>query len=258
MRGVAAPQRLRRVQRRVVAQRDERVLQRRARRARARGRCRWRPRRRRAAPPARPAAGCGRGRRAGTAAAARPAGRRARTRPAAGAASARRARPGARSRSGTPARRRAPRSSRSNWQVTSPKASGVVAASSRVCACARVRIRHRLRQPSCVSTSSVRWRPSSRSTSAPWIALSPSPFGGLRELHRAAQPVVVGQRERAVAELGRGGGQLVGQRGAVEEGEGGVGVELGVHACEHMFARGRVRNVACPNAPGVDARAAEG
>ena len=66
--------------------------------------------------------------------------------------------------------------------------------------------------------------------------LDAEPLRGLRELHRAAEPVVVGQRERAVAELGRGGGQLVGQRGAVEEGEGGVGVELGVHRCEHMFA----------------------
>ena len=45
---------------------------------------------------------------------------------------------------------------------------------SRPCACARVRIRHRLRQPSCVSTSSPTWRPSSRSTSAPWIALIPA------------------------------------------------------------------------------------
>ncbi len=45
---------------------------------------------------------------------------------------------------------------------------------SRVSRCARVRIRHRLRQPSASSTSSVRWRPSSRSISAPWIARSPS------------------------------------------------------------------------------------
>ena len=47
---------------------------------------------------------------------------------------------------------------------------------SRVCACARVMTWQRLRQPSCVSTSSVTWRPSSRSTSAPWIAFSPSPL----------------------------------------------------------------------------------
>ena len=84
-------------------------------------------------------------------------------------------------------------------------------------------------------TSSVRWRPSSRSTSAPWIARSPSARGRLGELHRARDAVVVGERHRPVAELGRGGGQLVGQRGAVEEREGRVGVELDVH-CEHMFA----------------------
>ena len=66
--------------------------------------------------------------------------------------------------------------------------------------------------------------------------LQPEPLGGLCELHRAAQPVVVGQREGAVAQLGRRAGQLLGQRGAVEEGEGGVGVQLGVHGCEHMFA----------------------
>ena len=71
----------------------------------------------------------------------------------------------------------------------------------------------------------------------PVDGLEPEPAGRLRELHRAREPVVVGQREGAVAELGRGGGQLVRQRGAVEEREGGVGVQLGVH-CEHMFACG--------------------
>ena len=44
----------------------------------------------------------------------------------------------------------------------------------RVCAWARVSRWHRFRQPRSSSTSSVRWRPSSRSISAPWIALSPS------------------------------------------------------------------------------------
>ena len=44
--------------------------------------------------------------------------------------------------------------------------------------------------------------------------------GGHGELHRAAQAVVVGQRERVVAELRRRERQLVGQRGPVEEGEG--------------------------------------
>jgi hypothetical protein len=37
------------------------------------------------------------------------------------------------------------------------------------------------------------------------------------ELHRAIDAVMVGQRERLVAELERGGGELLGQRGAVEE-----------------------------------------
>ena len=59
---------------------------------------------------------------------------------------------------------------------------------------------------------------------------------GLGELHRAADAVVVREREGLVAVRGRGDGELVGQRGAVEEGEGGVGVELGVHGtntCSH-------------------------
>ena len=64
----------------------------------------------------------------------------------------------------------------------------------------------------------------------------PERRGGLHELHRARDAVVVGERHRLVAELGRGGGQLVGERGAVQEGEGRVGVKLDVH--EHMFAYG--------------------
>ena len=75
--------------------------------------------------------------------------------------------------------------------------------------------------------------------------LQPEPLGRLRELHRAAQPVVVGDRERRVAELRRGGRQLVGQGGAVEEGEGGVGVELGVHGtntCSHATRMERAGN----------------
>jgi hypothetical protein len=58
----------------------------------------------------------------------------------------------------------------------------------------------------------------------------------LGELHRAAQPVVVGQRERAVAVLRRGIDQLLGERRTVEERESGMGVELGVHranTCSH-------------------------
>ncbi len=39
----------------------------------------------------------------------------------------------------------------------------------------------------------------------------------VRELERAVDAVVVGERERVVAELGGAGGELLGQRGAVEE-----------------------------------------
>ena len=52
--------------------------------------------------------------------------------------------------------------------------------------------------------------------------------GGVCELHRAVDPVVVGQRERPVTELECCGGELLGQRGAVEEGIGGVAMQLGV------------------------------
>ena len=62
----------------------------------------------------------------------------------------------------------------------------------------------------------------------------PEARGGLRELHRAAQPVMVGERERLIAQLDRRPHQLVRERGPVEEGEGGVGMELDVH--ERMFA----------------------
>ncbi len=58
------------------------------------------------------------------------------------------------------------------------------------------------------------------------------PLAGVGELHRPPDPVVVGQRQRRVAEVGRGAGQLGRGRGAVEEGEGRVGVQLyiwGVH-----------------------------
>src|SRR5262249_3380478 len=42
-------------------------------------------------------------------------------------------------------------------------------------------------------------------------------LGRLRELQRAVDPVVVGQRERAVAELGRADREILRRRGAVEE-----------------------------------------
>ena len=58
----------------------------------------------------------------------------------------------------------------------------------------------------------------------------PQSAGGMRKLHRAVDAVMVGQRERLMAELERGGGELLGQRGAVKEGVGGVAVELDVGA----------------------------
>ena len=111
---------------------------------------------------------------------------------------------------------------------------------SRVCACARVRIRHRFDQPRASSTSSVRWRPSSRSISAPWIGRSPSARADDRELHRARDRVVVGQRERLVAQLQRRRHQLVGKRRPVEERERRVAVELHVrHRTYVRIAPGR-------------------
>ena len=62
---------------------------------------------------------------------------------------------------------------------------------------------------------------------------------GVRELERAVDPVVVGQRERLVAELGRPGRQLLGQGCPVEERVGAVGMKLDVaHTSvlhEHTF-----------------------
>ena len=53
-------------------------------------------------------------------------------------------------------------------------------------------------------------------------------LGGVRELERAAEVVVIGQRERLVAELVRTGDKFLRPRGAVEEGVGRVAVELRV------------------------------
>ena len=62
----------------------------------------------------------------------------------------------------------------------------------------------------------------------------PDPLAGVRELHRATETVVVGQRQRRIAELGGTGGQLERRRGAVEEGEGRVAVELDVGGGGHQ------------------------
>ena len=45
----------------------------------------------------------------------------------------------------------------------------------------------------------------------------PERLRGVRELERAVDAVVIGERERRIAELGGADGQLFGQRGAVEE-----------------------------------------
>jgi hypothetical protein len=42
------------------------------------------------------------------------------------------------------------------------------------------------------------------------------------------ETVVIGNRQRSVAEVGGAADQLLGERGAIEEGEGGVEVELDV------------------------------
>jgi hypothetical protein len=62
--------------------------------------------------------------------------------------------------------------------------------------------------------------------------------GGLRELHRARDGVMVGERQRGMAALQRGGDELLRMRRAVEEGEGRVGVKLDVghtNRCSHAW-----------------------
>ncbi len=65
-------------------------------------------------------------------------------------------------------------------------------------------------------------------SSAPVIGRRPSPLQRMGELHRAPDPVVIGEREGGIAERRSRGGQLRRRRGAVEEGEGRVGVQLDV------------------------------
>ena len=112
------------------------------------------------------------------------------------------------------------------------------AAPSRVCAWASVMIRQRLLQPRSSRTSSVSGgvRPcaatpagaSRTSISAPWIARTPLSGRALRQLHRAGDRVVVGQRERRVTQLARALRQLLGQRDAVQERVCRVAVQLDV------------------------------
>jgi hypothetical protein len=62
-------------------------------------------------------------------------------------------------------------------------------------------------------------------------------FGAVGELHRAPEAVVVGQRKRRIAEHRGGARQLQRGRGAVEEGERRVGVQLDVGGRGHRRLR---------------------
>ena len=208
---VAAPQRLGGVQRRVLADRHERVLQPRAGRARARGRRRSPRTAPRAARPARasPRFSARSWRANGRCSSIRNA-----SRPEGGQQRPRR-------RLVAHARARAARQADQPLGMLGEiaRASATAASScagpgvSRVCACARVSSRQRLRQPAASrdQQGQVRWRVASSvagsttSTSAPWMARSPSDARRLRELHRTRDRVVVGQRERVVAALERRG-----------------------------------------------------
>jgi hypothetical protein len=64
----------------------------------------------------------------------------------------------------------------------------------------------------------------------------------LRERHRAVEAVVVGERECRIAQLPGGERELFGQGGAVEEREGGVAVELGVHRKAERGSRNAERS----------------
>jgi len=75
--------------------------------------------------------------------------------------------------------------------------------------------------------------------------------GSHGELHRARDRVVIGQRERLVAQLHRRPGQLVGQRGPIEKREGGVTVELGVGRHERTHVRTWAGRLPQPLAPAL-------
>src|SRR5687767_14785818 len=59
-------------------------------------------------------------------------------------------------------------------------------------------------------------------------------LGGVGELERAVEPVVVRERERGIAKLGGLQRKLLGKRCAVEEGVGAVAVELDVLRRAHV------------------------
>ena len=76
--------------------------------------------------------------------------------------------------------------------------------------CAREQAAQARPPPAAFSTSRVRWRPSSRSTSAPWIARKPSEQGADRELHRARERIVIGQRQCAISRVQRSRDEIIG------------------------------------------------
>ena len=98
----------------------------------------------------------------------------------------------------------------------------------RVPACAVVSRRQRFAYPRRDSTSSVTCAPPSSVTSAPVIAPHAERLRRVRELERAVDAVVVGERERLVAELRRARRELLRLRRPVEERVRRVAVELDV------------------------------
>ena len=76
--------------------------------------------------------------------------------------------------------------------------------------------------------------PPSSVTSAPVIGRTPRRLRGVGELERAVDAVVIGEREGRIAELGGAGGELLRQRGPVEERVRRMAVELDVR---HIVGR---------------------
>jgi len=66
------------------------------------------------------------------------------------------------------------------------------------------------------------------------IGRTPKSFAACRELERAVDAVVIGERERLIAELGRPRRELLGLRRPVEERVGGMCVQLDVQR-EQVF-----------------------
>ncbi len=95
-------------------------------------------------------------------------------------------------------------------------------------ACAAVSSRHRFAYPCALSTSSVTCDAIPERDLRAGDRPDAERLRSVRELERAVDAVVVGERERLVAELGRANRELLGQRGAVEERVGGVRVKLGI------------------------------